>query len=122
MRTTLASIELTLPDLFRLRAATAAVSPSAKHRGNSCVFLFLFGGPSHIDLWDMKPKAPAEIRGEFTPVATAVPGIDFCEHLPRLAKVADKLCQNDHVHISCKPEAAQFYANMIFSAVGLPTR
>lgn len=88
----LTALGLTLPDLFRLRAATAAATPAAKHRGNSCVFLFLFGGPSHIDLWDMKPKAPAEIRGEFTPVATTVPGIDFCEHLPRLSKTADKLC------------------------------
>ncbi|HTI49431.1 MAG TPA: DUF1501 domain-containing protein [Planctomycetaceae bacterium] len=83
---------LTLSDLFRLRAATAAAAPAAKHRGNSCVFLFLFGGPSHIDLWDMKPKAPAEIRGEFSPVATNVPGIDICEQLPRLAQTIDKLC------------------------------
>lgn len=88
----LSALGLTWPDLVRLRAVTAASAPAAKHRGNSCVFLFLFGGPSHIDLWDMKPKAPSEIRGEFTPVATNVPGIDFCEHLPRLAKTADKLC------------------------------
>ncbi|MSR60067.1 MAG: DUF1501 domain-containing protein [Planctomycetaceae bacterium] len=83
---------LTWPDLFRLRAATAAASPAARHRGNSCVFVFMFGGPSHIDLWDMKPKAPAEIRGEFQSVATAIPGIDVCEHLPRFAQTIDKLC------------------------------
>jgi hypothetical protein len=61
-------------------------------RANACVFLFLFGGPSHIDLWDMKPEAPSQVRGEFRPVATRVPGMDLCEHLPLLAKHADKFC------------------------------
>src|SRR5262245_30285716 len=57
----------------------------------SCIFLFLFGGPSQIDTWDMKPVAPAEIRGEFQPIATAVPGLHVCEHLPRTARVARHL-------------------------------
>ena len=83
---------LTVPDLFRLRAQTAAAAPAARHKGNSCVFLFLFGGPSHIDLWDMKPDAPAEIRGEFNPVATNVAGVKICEHLPHLAQTMDKIC------------------------------
>ncbi|MDP6446577.1 MAG: DUF1501 domain-containing protein [Pirellulaceae bacterium] len=61
-------------------------------RAKSCVFLFLFGGPSQIDLWDMKPSAPAEIRGEFKPASTSVPGIQICEHLPRLAEQMDKIC------------------------------
>lgn len=87
-----AALGLTLPDLFRLRAITAAGAPAARHQRNSCVFLFLFGGPSHIDLWDMKPKAPVEIRGDFQQVATNVPGIDICEHLPGLARTMDKLC------------------------------
>lgn len=73
--------------LDRLRAQSAT-GPRAK----SCVFLFLFGGPSQIDLWDMKPQAPPEIRGEFRPIATKVPGIQICEHLPRLAQHMDKLC------------------------------
>src|SRR5262249_44100728 len=51
-----------------------------------------FGGPSHIDLWDMKPDAPAGIRGDFRPAATRVPGIRVCEHLPRLAGVMDRVC------------------------------
>ena len=63
---------------------------SAKAR--SCVFIFLFGGPSHIDLWDMKPHAPVEIRGSFLPVSTNVPGIQICEHLPQMACVMDRLC------------------------------
>jgi hypothetical protein len=78
-------------DLQRLRAASPQALGNDRRR-NSCVFLFLFGGPSQIDLWDMKPQAPAEVRGEFRPIETAVPGIQVCEHLPRLAEQMDKLC------------------------------
>ncbi len=78
-------------DLARLRAASPDDSPARAHQSNACVFIFLFGGPSHIDLWDMKPEAPAEIRGEFKPIDTVVPGIQICEHLPRLATVTDRL-------------------------------
>ena len=84
----LAGLGLTSSTLDRLRAN----SPANKHRRNSCVFLFLFGGPSQIDLWDMKPAAPAEIRGDFRPQRTAVPGIHVCEHLPGLGRVMDRLC------------------------------
>jgi hypothetical protein len=56
------------------------------------VFIFLFGGPSHIDLWDMKPEAPVEIRGEFQSIPTNVPGIRVCEHLPQFARQMDKIC------------------------------
>ena len=76
-------------DLATLRASAATES---RYRDHSCVFLFLFGGPSHIDLWDMKPDAPAEIRGEFRPIATRVPGIQLCEHLPLLARGMDRFC------------------------------
>lgn len=88
----LSTLGLTVPDLVQLRAATAARSPETKKRANSCIFIFLFGGPSHIDLWDMKPEAPAEIRGEFQSIATNTPGIRICEHLPLLAKQMDKFC------------------------------
>ena len=83
---------LTVPQLFRLRERTASASPVARNKKNSCIFVFLFGGPSQIDLWDMKPEAPAEIRGEFSPVATNIPGIRICEHLPHLAQTMDKIC------------------------------
>lgn len=73
-------------DLVALRAA------EPRRRQNACVLLFLFGGPSHIDLWDMKPAAPAEIRGGFRPAATSVPGIQICEHLPQLAAVMNRVC------------------------------
>jgi hypothetical protein len=85
----LSLLGLNVSDLTQLRAATSAGSA---RRGKACVFLFLFGGPSHIDLWDMKPAAPAEVRGDFTPQKTATPGIHLCEHLPALARHTNHLC------------------------------
>ena len=84
--------------LRKLRAAENEQSSSAKYRRNSCVFIFLFGGPSHIDLWDMKPEAPVSIRGEFNPVDTNVSGIQLCEHLPLLSKQMDKFCLLRSMH------------------------
>ena len=80
---------LTLPDLLRLRSLAEgpkAVAPKAK----SVIVLFLSGGPSQLDMWDMKPDAPEEIRGTFRPIDTNVPGIQVCEHMPRMAGLADK--------------------------------
>src|SRR5262249_26036645 len=57
-------------------------------RAKSCILIWLAGGPSQPDMWDMKPDAPVEIRGEFRPIATTVPGILMCEHLPRVARQA----------------------------------
>ena len=59
-------------------------------QAKSCVVLFLFGGPGQQDLWDLKPSAPAEVRGEFKPISTNVAGTQIGEHLPLLSKVADK--------------------------------
>ncbi|WP_425614383.1 DUF1501 domain-containing protein [Anatilimnocola sp. NA78] len=71
-----------------LRATSAGeVKPAA---GKSAIFVYLGGGPPHLDTFDMKPAAPAEFRGEFNPIETNVPGLQICEHLPRLAKCADK--------------------------------
>jgi hypothetical protein len=72
---------LGLPDLLR-----AAARPAAAPSADACIMLFLNGGPSHLDMWDMKPDAPAEIRGEFKPIATSLPGVRLCEHLPKLAR------------------------------------
>ena len=86
---------LTLTDLLGLEALSAkeADSPNAtdSRRDLSVIYLFLAGGLSTIDTFDMKPDAPTEIRGEFKPIPTNVPGIHYCEHLPRLARHADKL-------------------------------
>jgi hypothetical protein len=78
---------LALSDLLRLKAQ-GAVSPT--RRGKSVIMICLGGGPSHVDTYDMKPDAPAEIRGEFRPIKSNVPGMHLCELLPRQAKMADK--------------------------------
>jgi hypothetical protein len=78
---------LTLPELFRLQQASAA---SRSARAKSVILLFLSGGPSQLDMFDLKPDAPEEIRGTFKPIDTNVPGIHISEHLPRMAKLADQ--------------------------------
>lgn len=65
--------------------------PQRRGRASACILLYMDGGPSHIDLWDMKPQAPAEVRGEFKPIATSVPGIQICEHLPLTAQQMHRL-------------------------------
>ncbi|MGL4461673.1 MAG: DUF1501 domain-containing protein [Planctomycetia bacterium] len=60
-------------------------------RAKAVLMIYLFGGPGQLDTFDMKPEAPAEIRGQFKPIATAAPGLMICEHLPRVARVMDKL-------------------------------
>src|SRR5207244_5633987 len=61
-------------------------------RAKSVILFNLLGGPSHMDMFDMKPLAPAEIRGEFRPIATSLPGLQICEHLPNTAKWMHKAC------------------------------
>ncbi len=80
---------LSLPGLLRLEQAAASSLPS-RPRAKSVILLFLSGGPSHLDMWDLKPEAPEEIRGTFQPVATNVAGIRVSEHLPHMARLADK--------------------------------
>jgi uncharacterized protein (DUF1501 family) len=77
---------LTLANYTRLANAGALKNGKAER----AIFIELPGGPSHLDTFDMKPDAPAEIRGSFNPIATNVPGIQISEHLPKLAMVADK--------------------------------
>ncbi len=79
---------LSLPRL--LAAESAANAAGITPRADACVLIFLNGGPSHLDMWDMKPDAPDGIRGEFKPIATSVPGIQFGEHMPLLAKLAHR--------------------------------
>lgn len=79
---------LTLPGLL---AARSAQGNSSLKTDTSVVFLFLSGGPSHIDTYDMKPAAPAEFRGPFRPIPTRLPGLEICELMPRQAEIADKI-------------------------------
>jgi hypothetical protein len=97
---------LGLPTLLR---AEARPRPA---RATSCILLFLAGGPSHHDMWDMKPDAPAEIRGEFKPIRTTVPGIQLSEHLPRLARQARHftLVRSAHHRVANAHWAATYFA------------
>ena len=101
---------LTLADLLRHDAAAAGLSSTQSsssertRRPKSVIYVVLNGGPSHIDMWDLKPHAPVEYRGPFAPVATAVPGVQICEHMPRQAAMLDRAAlvrgirsvENDH--------------------------
>ena len=89
---------LSLPQFFSLQANAAPGSPFDGSRGygqaKSVILLFLQGGPSHIDIWDPKPDAPSNIRGEFKPIKTNVDGIQLSETMPLIAKMADKFTLN----------------------------
>src|SRR5947209_3729728 len=81
---------LGLPDLLH---AAASADPRRRARSDkSCIFIVQYGGASHIDSWDLKPDAPAEMRGPFKPISTNVPGVHICELMPRLARLADRYC------------------------------
>ena len=90
---------LTMADLLR---ADSHVNPSKKPK--SLIYIVLDGGPSHIDMYDLKPDAPDEYRGPFKPIATSLPGLQICEHMPWHAKIMDRLAllrgirsvENDH--------------------------
>jgi hypothetical protein len=73
--------------------ALPAAANAATPRALSCILIYLDGGPSHIDLWDLKPAAPAEVRGPFASIATSVPGVRVCEHLPLVARQMHHLTQ-----------------------------
>src|SRR5881398_740447 len=74
-----------LPQLLQAQA------PVPRRRAKACILLFMWGGPAQQDTWDMKPGAPDVYRGQFRPIATSVPGLQVCEHLPRLAQRAHQL-------------------------------
>jgi hypothetical protein len=78
------------------RVSSRNAAPAAKIK--SCIVLFCYGGPSHLDTWDLKPNAPVEVRGEFKPIATRVPGLQIGEHLPFCARIADKLAVVRSMH------------------------
>ncbi|MDR3621390.1 MAG: DUF1501 domain-containing protein [Paludisphaera borealis] len=91
----LGALGFSLPHLMAAKAA-GAVKPG--HDDRSCIMIFNLGAPSNMDLWDMKPDAPAEIRGPFKPVQTTIPGYQFSEILPGHARLADKISLVRSVH------------------------
>src|SRR5262245_15195113 len=77
---------LSLPSMLKGRETTRAARPRAK----SCIQLFMWGGPSQLETFDLKPNAPEGVRGIFKQIATKTPGIQICEHLPKLAQMTDR--------------------------------
>lgn len=80
---------LSLPKVLEAGSQPLGEGPPVKAK--SVIFLFLFGGPSQLETFDMKPEAPAKIRGPFAPIASTLPDLRICEHLPRIAQIADRL-------------------------------
>jgi hypothetical protein len=78
---------MTLADVLRLRAAAG----DQRSTPRAVIMICLAGGPSHLDMYDLKPDAPSDYRGEFRPIRSHVPGFDLCEHMPLQAQIADKL-------------------------------
>lgn len=101
-----------------LALGAGSVEPTGSGRrkiAKSAIMIWLSGGASHIDTWDMKPDAPLDFRGEFQPVATSVPGLDLCEHLPHLSRQAHHLAvvrsQGDF-HRGTGDHHAGYYTNL----------
>ncbi|MDQ3623266.1 MAG: DUF1501 domain-containing protein [Verrucomicrobiota bacterium] len=100
---------LTVPGL--LRAESLLTKPKIKARAKSVIFLFQWGGPSHIDMFDMKPDAPEGIRGPYQPMTSKADGIQVCERLPKMAAVMDKVTLIRSVHHTMKNHnSAGYYA------------
>jgi hypothetical protein len=93
------ALGVSLADLTQLQNARAA----ARSQDISCILLFLVGGPSHLDTWDLKPHAPDTVRGPFKPIKTKVPGIDICEHFPLMGQMADRFALIRSVYHTAAP-------------------
>ncbi|TWT34670.1 DUF1501 domain-containing protein [Blastopirellula retiformator] len=101
----LSALGLGLGD-FHSQLAAAAANGGPAPKAKACIFLFMWGGPSQLETFDLKPDAPAEVRGDFKPISTKVPGTQICEHFSRIAQWTDKLAiirsltHNDPAHLS----------------------
>ena len=89
----LSMLGLTMSKYYALADTTnKAALPKGSGTADSCVLIWLGGGPSHLDTWDLKPDAPLEIRGDYKPINTSASGMQISEHMPKTAKVGDKIC------------------------------
>jgi hypothetical protein len=112
LRTTaVGALGLNLQTLLHAQAAAEGRRANSPQRLRACILLYQYGGPSHLDTFDLKPEAPAEIRGEFRPIATSVPGLRIAEHLPRLAPLMHKVALVRSLH----------HANRLHDAAGIET-
>src|SRR5436189_2857529 len=99
--------------VFGLPSLLAANESSRRApRARSIIFLHQFGGPSHLDTFDMKPGAPDGIRGEFAPIASRLAGVPVTEHLPRFAQVLDRFAQVRSVHHRMKNHNSATYYSL----------
>ena len=100
-----------LQGLLHARSPHAASGDTLIAKADHCIVLFLNGGPSHLDMWDMKPEAPLEVRGEFDPIASSLSGVPVSEHLPRLAQQMHRTTLIRSMHHSVNnAHAAAVYA------------
>ncbi len=83
---------LSLPRLWAAEPTTGSPASALRPRARSVIFLYLFGGPSQLETFDLKPQAPDAVRGPFRPIDSRTPGLRICEHLPRLAESSDRFC------------------------------
>ncbi len=90
-----------------------AADDKAANPIRSCILLMHYGGPSHLDSWDMKPEAPAEIRGQYRPISTSVPGRIVCEHLPMMSRLVDKVAVIRSMHHGMTNHNAAMYQALI---------
>lgn len=103
---TLGTLGFGLPQFLAARALANDSAGPGFGRAKACIFIFAWGGPSQLDTFDLKPDAPAEVRGEFKPIPTSVPGLQFCEHFGQLAQRADRMAlirslhHDDPAHLS----------------------
>ncbi|MBW3540002.1 MAG: DUF1501 domain-containing protein [Planctomycetes bacterium] len=104
---------LGLPGFLRLKGqARAGTAVASRRTARSCIVLYCWGGMSHHETFDPKPDAPAEIRGEFRPISTAVPGVFVGEHIPRLAAVMDRLAVIRSIHHDSSAHGKGMYWNL----------
>ncbi len=89
---------LSLPAFLRLQCMAAGRDAATAGKARSCIILYCWGGMSHLESWDPKPHAPADIRGTFAPIATATPGIEISEHMPLLARQTGRLAIIRSIH------------------------
>jgi len=107
----LGALGMNLGTLLHAQAAAESRTVNPPARLRACILLYQYGGPSHLDTFDLKPNAPAEIRGAFQPIATSVPGLQVAEHLPRLAARMHKAALIRSLH----------HANRLHDAAGIET-
>ena len=103
---------LSLAELLALRSASAGAKETGFGRAKSCIVLFAWGGMSHLDTWDLKPRAGRDVRSQFQPISTSVQGIHISEHMPRIAKRVDKLAIVRCVHHKASDHREAAYWNL----------